>query len=93
MICVLLAAGHNRTLEAEIKNDPGGKYNDLVGFPKALLPGGGPGHPAQGLRRLDGIALHARDSLGPFGRELELAGLLLNSRATHDLGIVDGHLL
>ncbi len=41
MICILLAAGHSRKLEYELKNDPRGRYSDLIGFPKALLPGGG----------------------------------------------------
>eukprot|EP00128_Syssomonas_multiformis_P012275 Colp12_sorted_trinity150504_noHs@6574 len=39
MICIILVAGHGARLEAELRADTSGKYADLVGVPKALLPG------------------------------------------------------
>ena len=47
MKCVLLAAGHNPDLEAEVLAD--GSHAHLEGVPKALLPGVGGG----GKRILD----------------------------------------
>ncbi|PIK45766.1 hypothetical protein BSL78_17371 [Apostichopus japonicus] len=41
MICVILVAGHGKHLECEIKNEASGKYSNLEGVPKALLPGVG----------------------------------------------------
>ncbi|XP_039271048.2 uncharacterized protein LOC120345593 [Styela clava] len=39
MLCILLVAGHGAKLEEDIKNDTTGKYSNLIGIPKALLPG------------------------------------------------------
>ena len=39
MICILLVAGHETSLDDEIKSDESGKYFHLEGVPKALLPG------------------------------------------------------
>ena len=41
MKCILLVAGHEATLDAEIKADISGKYSHLEGVPKALMPGVG----------------------------------------------------
>ncbi|XP_071842804.1 uncharacterized protein [Apostichopus japonicus] len=41
MICVILVAGHGKHLECEIKNEASGRYSNLEGVPKALLPGVG----------------------------------------------------
>lgn len=40
MICVLLVAGHDLSLDDEIKNESS-RYEHLEGVPKALLPGVG----------------------------------------------------
>ena len=39
MRCVILVAGHEATLEADIRNDASGCFQHLEGVPKALLPG------------------------------------------------------
>ena len=41
MICIILVAGHENSLNNEIRNDKSGKYSHLEGIPKALLPGVG----------------------------------------------------
>ena len=41
MICIILVAGHESSLDNEIRNDQSGKYSHLEGVPKALLPGVG----------------------------------------------------
>ncbi|XP_078585263.1 uncharacterized protein LOC144867260 [Branchiostoma floridae x Branchiostoma japonicum] len=41
MICIILVAGHGILLEKEIKKDSSGRYTNLQGVPKALLPGVG----------------------------------------------------
>eukprot|EP00117_Sycon_ciliatum_P030521 scpid52093/ scgid24033/ Glucuronokinase 1 len=41
LVCVILVAGHGTILETDIKNDCSGKYRDMQGVPKALLPGVG----------------------------------------------------
>ena len=40
MICVLLVAGHDLSLDDEIKNESS-RFEHLEGVPKALLPGVG----------------------------------------------------
>jgi glucuronokinase len=41
MICILLVAGHETSLDEEIRSDISGQFAHLEGVPKALLPGVG----------------------------------------------------
>ena len=41
MICIILVAGHETSLDEEIRNDVTGQFSHLEGTPKALLPGVG----------------------------------------------------
>ena len=41
MICVIFVAGHGTTLETELKEEGDSEFANLVGVPKALLPGVG----------------------------------------------------
>ena len=41
MICIILVAGHETSLEEEIRNDTTGQFSHLESVPKALLPGAG----------------------------------------------------
>ena len=43
MKVILTAAGHYSKLEEEVRADSSGDFAQLIGYPKALFPGPGPG--------------------------------------------------